>query len=82
MRRLAARENGPAHKALSLSHADACNPLLQAHLTWAQGNMKAAGFPLCLFSSPLRAPPRADPSRLGHAATIYSSIQRPPGSKG
>jgi hypothetical protein len=32
-RRLAARENGPAHKALALalSHADACNPLLQAH---------------------------------------------------
>jgi hypothetical protein len=29
-----------------LSHANACNPLLQAHPTWAQGNTKAAGFPL------------------------------------
>jgi hypothetical protein len=50
MRRLAARGNGPAHKALS--HADACNPLLQAHPTWAQGNKKAAGFPFCLFLPP------------------------------
>jgi hypothetical protein len=32
-----------------------------------------------LVSSPLRAPSRADPSRLGHAATIYSSVQGPPG---
>jgi hypothetical protein len=29
--------------------------------------------------SPLRAPSRADPSGLGHAATIYSSVQGPPG---
>jgi hypothetical protein len=64
---------------IRLSHADACNPLLQAHPTWAQGNTKAAGFPLCLFSSPLRAPSRADPSGLGHAVTIYSSVQGPPG---
>jgi hypothetical protein len=28
---------------------------------------------------PLRAPSRADLSRLGHAATIYSSVQGPPG---
>jgi hypothetical protein len=44
--------------------------------------MKAAGFPFyaCLppSSSPLRAPSRADPSGLGHAATIYSSVQGPP----
>jgi hypothetical protein len=35
----------------SLSHADACNPLLQAHPTWAQDNTKAAGFPfsVCLL---------------------------------
>jgi hypothetical protein len=32
----------------------------------------------CLLS-PLRAPSRADPSGLGHAATIYSSVQGPPG---
>jgi hypothetical protein len=45
-------------------------------------NTKAAGFPFyaCLPPvSPLRAPSRADPSGLGHAATIYSSVQGPPG---
>jgi hypothetical protein len=40
--------------------------------------MEAAGFPFCLSPSPLRAPSRADPSGLGHAATIYSSVQGPP----
>jgi hypothetical protein len=39
--------------------------------------MEAAGFPLS--STPLRAPSRADPSGLGHAATIHSSVQGPPG---
>jgi hypothetical protein len=34
--------------------------------------------PLPVFF-PLRAPSRADPSGLGHAATIYSSVQGPPG---
>jgi hypothetical protein len=45
-------------------------------------NTKAAGFPftpVSLWSSPLRAPSHADPSGLGHAATIYSSVQGPPG---
>jgi hypothetical protein len=55
-RRLAARENGLTHKAhslsLSLSHANACNPLLQAHPPWAQDNTKAAVSP-CWFSPPL-----------------------------
>jgi hypothetical protein len=64
---------------------DACNPLLQAHPTWARDkNTKAAGFPPpslapAALSSPLRAPSRADPSRLGHAATFHSSAQGPPG---
>jgi hypothetical protein len=42
--------------------------------------MKAAGFPFRLTPScsPLRAPSRADPSGLGHAATVYSSVQGPP----
>jgi hypothetical protein len=31
-----------------------------------------------LLFFPLRAPSRADPSGLGHAATIYSSVQGPP----
>jgi hypothetical protein len=46
------RGNGPARKALSLCHADACNPLLQAHSTWAQGNTKATGFPFACFFPP------------------------------
>jgi hypothetical protein len=75
---LAARENGLADSlSLSLSLADACNPLLQAHLTWAQDNTKAAGFPFAV-SPPFCAPSRADPSGLGHEATIYSSVQGSP----
>jgi hypothetical protein len=71
--------------ARSLSRVDACNPLLQAHPTWARDkNTKAAGFPPpslapVALSSPLRAPSRADPSGLGHAATFHSSAQGPPG---
>jgi hypothetical protein len=45
-------------------------------------NTKAAGFPfyagLPPASSPHRAPSRADPSGLRHAATIYSLVQGPP----
>jgi hypothetical protein len=43
--------------------------------------MKVTGFPFTPVSllAPLRAPSRTDPSRLGHAATIYSSVQGPPG---
>jgi hypothetical protein len=40
--------------------------------TPAQDNRK-------LWFSPLCAPSRANPSGLGHAATIYSSVQGPPG---
>jgi hypothetical protein len=70
-----------ACKPLVPSHVDACNPLLQAHPTWAQDKHEGRGFPLyaCLLVSPLRAPSRAEPSGLGHAATIYSSVQGPPG---
>jgi hypothetical protein len=35
--------------------------------------------PFACLLSPLRAPSRADPSGLGHTATIYSSVQGPPG---
>jgi hypothetical protein len=46
-------------------------------------NTKAARFPPLSLSpaafSPLRAPSRADPSRLWHAATFHSSVQGPPG---
>jgi hypothetical protein len=72
-----------AYASLALSHADACNPLLQAHPTWARDKHEGRGFPLLRLSpsgfSPLRAPSRADPSELGHAATIYSSVQGPLG---
>jgi hypothetical protein len=34
---------------LSLSLADACNPLLQAHAPWAQDNTKPWFFPLLVF---------------------------------
>jgi hypothetical protein len=69
---------------LAPSRVDACNPLLQAHPTWAWDKHEGRGFHLSRmspsgFSSPLRAPSRADPSGLGHAATIYSSVQGPPG---
>jgi hypothetical protein len=72
---VAARENRLTDSLpLSLSLANACNPLLQAHPPWAQDNT-SRGSPYC---SPC-VPSRADPSGLGHAATIYSSVQGPPG---
>jgi hypothetical protein len=77
---VATRENGLTRSltpSLSLSLANACNPLLQAHPPWAQDNTRSR-FPL-LFPPPLVSPSRADPFGLGHAATIYSSVQGPPG---
>jgi hypothetical protein len=61
---------------------DACNPLLQAHPTWARDKHEGRGISTSLSPaafSPLRAPSRADPSGLGHAATFHSSVQGPPG---
>jgi hypothetical protein len=71
---VAAREDGLT-SSLSLSLANACNPLLQVHPPWAQNNTSRSS-PHCL---PPCVPSRADPSGLGHAATIYSSVQGPPG---
>jgi hypothetical protein len=70
--------------ARSLSRVDACNPLLQAHPTWARDKHEGRGISTSLSRSgcpvfPLRAPSRADPSELGHAATFHSSAQGPPG---
>jgi hypothetical protein len=67
-----AGERADAQGSLSLSHANACNPLLQAHLPWAQDNTKATVSPY--YFSPLCVPSRADPSGLRHASTIYSSV--------
>jgi hypothetical protein len=68
---------------LAPSRVDACNPLLQAHPTWArdkhEGRVISPLTPVSLRLLPLRAPSRADPSGLGHAAIIYSSVQGPPG---
>jgi hypothetical protein len=50
------------------------SPLVQAHPPWTQDNT-SRGSPL--FSPCV--PSRADPSGLEHAATIYSSVQGPPG---
>jgi hypothetical protein len=77
-------ERDGARKPLAPSHADACNPLLQAHPTWAQGNTKAAGF---LFSACLLfLPPfvlRLAPTHLGwDTRRQFTRRSRdPPGSK-
>jgi hypothetical protein len=42
-------ERADAQGSLSLSHASACNPLLQAHPPWAQDNTKAAVSPWLVF---------------------------------
>jgi hypothetical protein len=84
-RGLAARRGRDgACKPLAPSHADACNPLLQAHPTWARDNTKAAGFPFTPVSHWF--PPfvlRLAPTRLGWGTrrqfTRWS--RDPPGSK-
>jgi hypothetical protein len=73
--------------ARSLSRVDACNPLLQAHPTWAQDEHEGRGIFTSLthvsghLTSPLRARPRVDPSGLGHAATFTRGLRDPPVSK-
>jgi hypothetical protein len=67
---------------IRLSHADACNPLLQAHPTWAQGNTKVAGFPFsCLSLPPFVL--RLAPTHLGwDTRRQFTRRSRdPPGSK-
>jgi hypothetical protein len=70
----------------SLSRVDACNPLLQAHPTWARDEHEGRGIPTSLtpVSDRLAPPPFAlalalDPSGLGHAATLTSRPKGPPG---
>jgi hypothetical protein len=77
-----------ASKPLAPSHADACNPLLQAHPTWAQDKHEGRGFPL-LRLSPSGFPPFAlhlAPTHLGwgtrpQLAKGPPRVQGPPGSK-
>jgi hypothetical protein len=70
----------------SLSCVDACNPLLQAHPTWARDEHEGREIPtsLTLVSGRLASPPFAlalalDPSGLGHAATLTRRPEGPPG---
>jgi hypothetical protein len=65
---------------------DACNPLLQAHPTWARDEHEGRGIPtsLTLVSGRLAPPSFAlalalDPSGLGHAATLTRRPKGPPG---
>jgi hypothetical protein len=70
----------------SLSRVDACNPLLQAHPTWARDEHEGRSIPTSLtpVSGRLASPPFAlalalDPSGLGHAATLTRRPEGPPG---
>jgi hypothetical protein len=70
----------------SLSRVDACNPLLQAHPTWARDEHEGRGIPTSLtpVSGRLASPPfvlalALDPSGLGHAATLTRRPKGPPG---
>jgi hypothetical protein len=78
---LAARENGTARISLSLPPT---RTLLTPYCKRTRPGRRTTRRPqvppfACLLLSPLRAPSRADPSGLGHAATIYSSVQGSPG---
>jgi hypothetical protein len=71
----------------SLTRVDACNPLLQAHPTWARDEHEGRGIPISLSLSPDSAllapfPPFAlahalDPSGLGHAAHSLVGLGTP-----
>jgi hypothetical protein len=72
--------------ARSLTRVDACNPLLQAHPTWARDEHEGRGIPTSLTpaSGRLASPPFAlalalDPSGLEHAATLTRRPEGPPG---
>jgi hypothetical protein len=82
------RDRRSREAARSLSRVDACNPLLQAHPTWAWDEPEGRGIPTPLSRrspaaslSPLRARPRVDPSGLGHATTFTRRLRDPPVSK-
>jgi hypothetical protein len=67
---------------------DACNPLLQAHPTWARDEHEGRGISTSLtpVSGHLASPPFAlahalDPSGLGHAAHSLVGLGTPPVSK-
>jgi hypothetical protein len=80
----ARRGRDGARKPLAPSHADACNPLLQAQPTRAWDNTKAAGFPFTPVSHWF--PPfvlRLAPTHLGWGTRrqFTRRSRDPPGSK-
>jgi hypothetical protein len=77
-KKVAARENGLTRSLTpSLSPSRTLVTPYCKRIRLGRRTTRGRGFPL-LFS-PLVSPSRADPSGLGHAATIYSSVQGPPG---
>jgi hypothetical protein len=80
-RRWAARENGTARISLSLPPTRTLvTPYCKRTRPGRRTTQRSRVSPfVCLLLSPLHAPSRADPSGLGHATTIYSSVQGPPG---
>jgi hypothetical protein len=73
--------------ARSLSCVDACNPLLQAHPTWARDEHEDRGISTSLtpvsgrLTSPFALAHALDPSGLGHVATFTRRLRDPPVSK-
>jgi hypothetical protein len=77
---LAAREDGLARIRLSLSPTRTLvTPYYKRTRPGRRTTRRPRVSPFACLLFPLRAPSRADPSRLGHAVTIYSSVQGPPG---
>jgi hypothetical protein len=71
----------------SLTRVDACNPLLQAHPTWARDEHEGHGISTSHtpvsghLASPLRARPRARPIWAGARGTFTRRLRDPPVSK-
>jgi hypothetical protein len=67
----------------SLTRVDACNPLLQAHPTWARDEHEGRGISTSLtpvsghLASPLRARPRARPIWAGARGTLTRRLRDP-----
>jgi hypothetical protein len=66
---------------------DACNPLLQAHPTWARDEHEGRGISTSLtpvsgrLASPLRSRPRARPIWARARGTLTRRLRDPPVSK-
>jgi hypothetical protein len=77
---LAARGRGRDRRSLgaarSLSRVDACNPLLQAHLTWARDEHEGRGIPTSLTPKKVR---RVVRFRILFLFSSFSLLQQGPG---